>query len=664
MRLANTLTPDKIRQMTAGSVFDARQMVFRAARRGRSFAQISRSPLSRWLGSKDPQVVAHGIERWVRQTKGEATTLASEWLKSVAEVQFSGIRDVVAGGARATTAARGIDNLTEERLLEVYLEVFERGDLAGGATRGAFDLAGLRIDQSEKMGTTSLMTFVIRSLGMAQLAESFDRLLDAGAVVRSVGANDPRVHALTSTLQGTHRVQETLPGGLTRWRHKFSESHQSWAYGQLRRWGLQPDSGQVLAIAKAGGREVIVPAPMAREIERLTRLNIVDSRKVFGSSGPGEALNLALRMWNQTTTHGIFVPAAAHIVGQMVGVIPTLWTTRGAVGLASSGWTIMRHPATVGGLMKRLSGHPLFEAPGPAGQIIKARTGEIYSIDELEKAAREAGLQDTLFKVESAESVADLISRADDDILSMQKLRMGRAWWTDLIQELAGAFDQLARVSTYLDEVVSGKTPQAAATVAREAALDYRALGAWEQQNLRKIFAFYSFLRKNADAYTKALFRDPGRVTQQMRLAHASIVSQGLSDLELSSLSDDEVSRLVLFSDDEVVNDEGRIHPWYRLNRIGSTPLGPGEYLGIMRMLTSPREMAKAVNPFVDTMGVLFLGQRLGADWKPDAFNANRIPPVLLNGFWAPFAEEAFGVGPVDLRPGIDLHPGLRAGPH
>jgi hypothetical protein len=238
--------------------------------------------------------------------------------------------------------------------------------------------------------------------------------------------------------------------------------------------------------------------------------------------------------------------------------------------------------------------------------------------------------------------------------LNWRKIVKPAAWWQNLLRTSAGAFDQAGRLSVYVDLVKRGVPIDEAAQQARSAALDFRELTEWESKWLRKVFTFYAFLRKNSDAYVKALFRDPARVIGQMRLAHASLQSSGLTPLEQGGMTDDDVSRMTFYNDGEVVNDQGRANPLYRMNRLQSTPLGVGEFMGTMKMLTGSdnEKLLGSVTPLAGSLAIGLMGRKLDREF--DSPHANRIPPVLMDSYLGPYLMDAFGVGPVPLRANED----------
>lgn len=615
----------------------------------RSPSEASRKYAS-WLQSDDIDVVRNALVVYEKRTLAAGHRNAMEWLQSVSEVALK--------RGRSTDVGEALLRVPGEMLEAVHREVVELGELNGPATRAAFAEARVELPEDYD-GLQAMLGWTLRTRANAKLEEALADLLDAGVVHRQLGADDPRLSVLTSTLQGTHRTLQRLPDGTTRWEYHQTETLQVWANEQLMKWGLQPGSKVGLDTGlQLGGATVTAPEHLASEIRRLKRLGLVDSRAVFDV----RVLDETLRYWKEWTTHGVGMPNIAHFMGQALSVLPTLVTTRGAAAAATAGLTFLRHPLTTAALVKRIGGatHPLFRSRLPAENLFVTAAGPVYTIDEIEAAARAQALGDTSQKIEGAAQLVDVFSTEAADGLDWRRIVRPAVWWQDMLREGAGAFDQMGRVSVMLDELDRGATLDAAARAGKEALFDFRDLNPAESKMMRKVFAFYVYMRKNADAHMLALLRDPARVTSQLRLAHAQVANQGLSDIETGSLSDEDVTRLILYSTDEVVSERGRVHPWYKLNNFSSTPLGAAEFLQMSRMFTDiplegdAGELLEGLNPYWQSLGVLALGEKLGSGYKFDSFTANRIPPVLLEGPHASLFMSAFNVGPAPLREGLD----------
>lgn len=654
------------------------QQVFQAVRHTMSYRAVRASGAFDWVGSSNRASLEDGLMQWAQRTYDDIAVMSEDYLISVAAVEL--------GASRSSDVAQAVRALPQETKVQVYHEVFRAGTIDGAWVRSAFADAGLGELPQRIDGNAALLRWMMQSQAERDLANALDELAGVGVVHRSLGDADPRRHVLTSTLRGTNTVTETLADGTTRTRSRFPEALQTWANQTLETWGLRAGVQETFeTLGARRGPEFVVPSYLRQEIQRALQLGEHEATALFASalSGTGKrgeqvgrALDTMMRSWKSWTLGVFIVPKMAHYLGQMLGVVPILWTTRGLRGTADTAQTFARHPMMVGELMRRVGApdHWVFASNIQGARVFQTADGGVYHVDELAEAARAGGLGDTVFTVETSGQLRSMLDDMDLGAMDPRRIRNGFRWWNEYLQEAAGTFDQMARMSVFLDEVHKGATLQAAAMRAREALYDYRNLPYGEQKFARMIFSFYAFMRKNVDAYVSALFRHPERVMSQMRLTHEAVQGPGLLNLfageqrdrltesELGGLRDPDIGRLILYSTNEVINEDGRVHPTYRQNRWVSTPLGVAEWLGTMRMFTdrewrpglSRENIGQSVIPVWQHALLLAAGDKLGRDWKPDSFNANRIPPVMLEGPWGPAVMWYFGVGPIPIREGLD----------
>lgn len=593
-------------------------------------------PRPRWLDHPDELVRASGALGWARAIRETAADGGRAWVKA----------NLVAAGQSVTrtTLAELVDKLPEELVRRVYRELYVEGRLEGEALVEA--LRAVNVDVKLD-GKASLVIHALQMRAEGIVAEVMAELFDSVTIRH----NDPRKPALVAVLHNTHRTWNVEAG---RWDYRYPEAQITWAMTRLRDWGIDPGAQTAIAERTIGRHRVALPAYLADDLARMVASAKIDSRTVTGQ----RTLDILLRAFKEWTTHGVILPNPPYFLGQMLSQAPTLVTSRGLGGATADALTLFRHPVLAGQLLTRLAGSaaPVYASRAPA--VLRSANGALYSVSDLEFAARRHGLQDTAASFETAERLQDVIASDGEDyaILDPRRILTTAAAWQNLLRGFAGSFDQAARIAVFLREAENGAPLAEAAETARKAALDFRALTPWESTYMRRVVTFYAFMRKNGDAYIKALFHHPERVLAQMRLAHASIDGSALTDLELGALTNDEIARLTVYDDDEVVNDEGRPHPLYRLNRLQSTPLGVAEWLGTMRMLMG-LDMPKALqslNPLAQTLAIIAQGAKLDRGF--DSARANRIPPVLLDSPIAgPILFRAFGVGPTPLEPDEDL---------
>lgn len=597
-----------------------------------------KGPRPSWLDQEDPVRFQWGFRTWSRGVTDAAEDAGRQWVSS---------NLIAAGQDMSQTVLKDLVHTAVPRDLavEIYREAFERGDLVGPGLQEAMRL--LNRDMKPLNTTAALVTHALSLKAEAIVAEEMDKLLGSGAVVLG---NDLRRRALDAAVMGKHKSWNEAA---KRWEFRFPEAQVTWASQKLLDWGIEEGSGAALKDLSLGRRSVTVPKYIADDLARMVSSAQLDSRKVYDT----ELLNTVLRAFKEWTTHGLIMPNPAFFTGQMLSLAPTMITTRGLKGTAEAAGTFIRHPLIVGSLVKRLAGggSPTFASRVAESDLLRLADGGLASIDDLEHGARLGGLQDTQTSFETAESLKDVLARdgADYGVLDPRRLRMPTAWWQNKIREVAGSFDLTARMSVFVSEVERGVPMDVAAQAAREAALDFRNLTEWEAKYMRQVFTFYAFMRKNSDAYVKALAHNPARVLGQMRLAHASAVGQGLTPIEQGAVSDDDLARMTVYDDDEVVNDKGRIHPLYRMNRLQTTPMGVAEVLGTIRSMAglfdgNGKQFAQNITPIGQTLAILAMGRKLDRDY--DAPLNNRVPPILMDSFLGPVLQSTFAVGPVALR--------------
>lgn len=584
----------------------------------------------RWAEWQDPVAQMDAALGWSRRIRAEAAVQGREWVRSLLLTRGD--------EAVGTLDAQLIDELDEALALKVYDEVFDSGELLGDATQEA--LRSLRTIPGGLDETQALITHAIRMRADVLIDRAMEDLISSGMAVRR---SDVRRSALSAVLKGTHRVWDKAH---ERWVYLFPEAQISWAHERLVDWGIDVGADAAIKPTRLGRRDVLVPAYLADELKRLVNSANADSRTVYDS----KLFDDLLRLTKEFTTHGVILPNPGYFMGQMIGIWPTMFTSRGLSGTVDVARQFLRHPLETREIMRRLGKGPLYQ--NRSASVFVTDAGDVISYDQLEDVARRMGLQDTPASFEAAARFREFVAQEDNlGWMSPRRLKFAAGAWQQMIREWAGTFDQAARVSAYIADVKRGIPLEQAALNAREQLLDFRALTEVESRWGRRIFMFYAFMRKNSDAYIKAAFHHPARVAAQMRIAHASLTESGLSDLELAGMREDDLGRLVVYQDEDVVNDEGRVHPLYRMNRLSTTPMGVVEALLTLRAFTG-RDTEKLLgwfNPAITSMGILLQGRK--PDREFDSPSANRIAPWLVEfPALGPWIRGVFGVGPMPLR--------------
>lgn len=605
-------------------------------------------PRPRWLDSEDELVHRSGARRWARSVQEDAAAQAQRWVEAVAAT--------VGKKVRGTTLADAIRSRPVEEMLDVHRELYELGKTDGEALRLVMQRIGLG---DEKFDTNRAMAaLIVRERQQAILKRTMRDLIDEGIVVRGTDvraqsrAADSGVagrSVLDAMAEGSHR---SWNDELQRWDYHYTPAQVTWAEARMFDWGIDIGSGAELSKRRVAGFDVVVPTYLADEIDRLVRLGLWDdTRAVTGR----KAIDELMRNFKAWTTYGVILPKPSYFLGQFLGQAPTLFTTIGPVDAARAAGAIIQHPVMAGQLAMRLTGsHPIFRSLLPDANLFRTDAGDIFDIDTLERIARKHGLQDTHASFETAQQFAAVMGRELTGPFNPRRIVKPLIWWQEMLETFAGAADGTARLGVFLSEVKKGTPPDLAAQTARNAALDFRDMTEWERRYMRLVFTFYAFMRKNSDAYMRALFHNPGRVAAQMRLAHASLEGSKLDDVELGAIKPNDLARLTVYESDGVVNDKGRVHSLYRLNRWQTPPMGVIEFLSGMQAMVSPftggdtKPFLENINPLIGSIVLMAMQRRVDREIDESA-TANRIPPVLMMGPLAPLMRELFDVGPQPL---------------
>src|SRR5262249_38056029 len=139
-----------------------------------------------------------------------------------------------------------------------------------------------------------------------------------------------------------------------RWDNLHSDAAITLAVRQLKGWAIEPGRGTSSTLKEVNGSDVLVPRFLADEANRLIKVGVV---RGSAQVTPYKILHNLYILWKQIATPGFIIPNAAHFVGQMVGLTPTLITTLGYKGAASAlGTLLFTDGPLVGELVKRVGG--------------------------------------------------------------------------------------------------------------------------------------------------------------------------------------------------------------------------------------------------------------------------------------------------------------------
>lgn len=623
---------------------------------------VGRPP--RWLVEEDPGIYLPGLARWSRETIQDAAAAGRRWIDAAA-------LSVTGKPSKRDSIRLILEEKVDDALaVDVYESLHYAGALDSPALREALRRADVPVG-AELDVRRALLYHVLDQRAEHLVAEAIDRALHDGLLVRQT---DPRHSALNAIIQGTDRVYNHELGV---WESRFPEAQVTWARQQLREWGIEPGAqGAGLDAVRVANRNVLVPHQLARDLDELLQRGMIDSRTL----GWGKAYDTLMQVYKESVTHGVLLPNPAYFTGQMIGIPHTMWSTIGARGAVQTAGAFVEHAPMVGEVMKRINDggkHTARNVP----QHVLTDDGRVVSLDQIAGAAKRAGLGDTPASYETATKFEAAVLRDGPDYAWLDPRRTwssavpqvgGRVvrtaanaarGWQEKIRAFAGSFDQAAKISYMIGEVKRGASIEDAALRARRATLDFRDVSDFDRA-ARRVFTFWSFLRKNADAQVYALFKHPERLGQQFRAWDAFFDYGPLSSVEAAGIDENDLSRQVLYWTDEVTTPSGRIDPRYRINALTTTPISVAEWLLSTRSFLAPlavlagwtnaeedaQYLLQQIGPAFQTAALTTAGRKLDAEVLGSA-RVNRIPPVLLDlPLIGPAMWSWFRVGPVPIE--------------
>tara|TARA_R100001510_G_scaffold3154_1_gene2434 strand:+ start:13234 stop:20295 length:7062 start_codon:yes stop_codon:yes gene_type:complete len=248
-------------------------------------------------------------------------------------------------------------------------------------------------------------------------------------------------------------------------------------------------------------------------------LNVALSNKVGRALRQlGRLFPMSMSLIKQGITTGFVIPIVPYYVANFLGGAFQLSTAVGPIDAARIMGRNARFNASV---TKRLFGKNQYMPP--PNKLIITKTGEIYTVNQVSDMALLYGLDSSFIQAETMTSMADDIEkyiRKDQSNLRFKKVTDFTRAWNDHLKEVATAIDNYYRVSIFTNELVEGKSPVQAASLARKAAFDYGALTEREKTVMRNAIMFYSYLRNNMNLFYDTLLTRPDRVINQLRLAN------------------------------------------------------------------------------------------------------------------------------------------------
>lgn len=564
--------------------------------------------------STDPLVRRAGLAGWSERVLAERDAVARRYLR--AALESGGVTDIV-----GTNLGERLAGLDRELLGEVWRELFERGLLDGPATKGAVQQLAPKVTIEPGVAALSFLAHKrADDIVNAQLA----RLGEAGVVVPegTYRMRNPRDQGvLGAMLRGDHR---SMVDG--RWTYHYPPAAIAWAERTLDAMGLEAGSGAVLRPLTLGGNETVwVPNYLHPQLESMLAAGRLRPAVVRSAYAKLEQL------WKTNALQGVVVPNPTFFTGQLLSIVPQLWTTRGAAGAATGPARLLTHGREVGELMRRLGGPESYHTPpaSPFDGAVVTRQGEVWAMNDLEAVLRDAGMADTRAAVETGPELQKVLDR---ETAFLQRAGLPLRVVNDTVRNVAGSIDQAARLGVFLDDVLAGIPPATAAQNARKALLDYRDLTEFERTWMRRIFTFYAYMRKTSDATIEAMFTHPERFAQQARLWH-QYQTFGLTAEEKGQLRDEDIARVFL-PDWPMRVGKYVPPPIYKGLRPQSTPVGPSENLAVLLTLGAPflvpDRVLEGLAPIPAIGAAAFQGVSITGEGF-DTPEKNVIPPVLMD---------------------------------
>ena len=224
-------------------------------------------------------------------------------------------------------------------------------------------------------------------------------------------------------------------------------------------------------------------------------------------------------------TTGFILPNPGYYVANFLGGAMQLAT---GVSPVQSIRVLSRNPKMVGAVVARMWGEGTWKPFGDV--LIVTKSGSIHTADQLADMAVLARLKSSFIQAETQRGLADNVEkyiRKNDNVLTKTGDLINSV--NDFWSETATAIDNFYRVSVFVDEIMEGASPAAAASLARKVAFDYSALTDFEKDVMRNVIIFYSYLKKNSELFFDTLVTKPWNITNQLRL------SKGLQQANLSN---------------------------------------------------------------------------------------------------------------------------------
>lgn len=456
------------------------------------------------------------------------------------------------------------------------------------------------------------------------------------------------------------------------------------AVGWLQRMGvisMTSDAAPVVAaidnraiLRTPDGGEMVVPKFIMDDMKlAMQRAGINPSDVIQGS---GVLSDGAARGLNWMTGRYKFMLTAANPtfhLGQVLGSAFQMVNRLGLRGTASALATFATDPGLVGRVVEQLADingrhfpHQWMPETLNAWKI-ETPDGRVYTADMIAELARELNLDRSQVRVESGTALLSDLRRMDPTGHRnlLQKAGDAQAGLESYAMEYAHAIEQAFRVSTFVDGLKRGMSPDGAAARARDALYDYGRMTDFERFTLRKAFTFYTFMRSNLEATILGFIEDPSRMGRMSRFVreHREAI-HGQAERENIGEWEDNLGKVVLAHTPPGKFSDGQSD--YRYSAVNwLMPGGVVPQVEALNMLMamvgtatgdagSIRELGGQMTPIAQTA----IEEGTGADLKfgrgfsdPSEMtrNRNRVPTLLVNldGMLGGVLSDALGIQPM-----------------
>lgn len=441
-------------------------------------------------------------------------------------------------------------------------------------------------------------------------------------------------------------------------KHDFTEAELARAGNMRARWGFT--DGEAVKLTDMDG--VQMPRALVEELGGAAKRGIRITAEGL-DSGAGRHLHRAYK--DGLTT---FIPAYHFTNGFGMPFMHAF--TRGIPQMGKDYATIAKNAPMVLELTKRLTAStaakvvgervvPLFRKLGEDSNTFVTDLGDIWTTDELARAIEDFGAADVYQNQINARAVAEDIDRYSGEWKVVLPEIMGGTYratgdpakYRAAAGEVRDAFvnmsevpERSVRIGVFLDELKRGRSVEQAAEAARESFFDYTKLTHFDRKLTRNAITFWSFRRKNLDAYMRNMFDHPERIGQQLRFAQRNRDMWGEKDDELvkSQFTEADLGSMKLWQAEPGAKRIDLATGGVNNGLEGLLLLSKLQGLVTGAFGESSRELAGSLSPVLQIPVEHALGVDPGSGYRVDPQKGNLIPPAMMDGATGAFMRLAF----------------------